>query len=248
MNKQLKVEERLIVAADFVPENINTDPSSWIFKKVGDLAWALRHTRVCIKVGSALRVRGYCLLWEIAQHGIGCFADLKLCDIPNTLATDGALLRYYKPKMLTVMASSGIEALRALKANLPETEVLGVTALTSLKERDAELIFHRPITEAVLDLARIVSDTPLDGLISSGKELGPLIEEGFGAVLTLNALAVRPEWSIVLGDDQNPDRVMTPAKAIKAGADRIIMGRPITLAKDPYEAVMRTLDEIAKAL
>lgn len=63
--------------------------------------------------------------------------------------------------------------------------------------------------------------------------------------MTINIPAIRPMWVIVPGDDQNPDRIMTPAKAIKAGADRIVVGRPIVNAEKPYDAVMRTIEEIA---
>jgi orotidine-5'-phosphate decarboxylase len=95
--------------------------------------------------------------------------------------------------------------------------------------------------------AKIAADAKLDGLISSAKAAEMLRAE-FNIALSLNTPAIRPTWAIVPGDDQNPDLIMTPAMAIKAGADRIVVGRPIVKAEKPYDAVMRTIEEIALAM
>ncbi|MBU1895557.1 orotidine 5'-phosphate decarboxylase, partial [Patescibacteria group bacterium] len=81
--------------------------------------------------------------------------------------------------------------------------------------------------------------------ILSPKEL-EIVNHRFELLLSLNTPGIRPEWSLVENDDQS--RVMTPKKAILAGADRLVIGRPITKAKDPLEAVKRTLDEIQEAV
>ena len=252
MKKILTPAERLIVAADFKP-----DPKlcysftayfhsrrDYVREKVLALADSLKGTGVYIKVNSALRACGYDLIDEIHARGLKVFADLKLYDIGETLSTDGVLLKEAKPELLTTVCVAGVSAMQALKAELPDTEVLGVTVLTSLKDADTQAMFTCSTEEAVMRFAQVAADAKIDGLISSPKE-AEVLRAKFGIVLSLNTPAIRPTWAIVPGDDQNPERIMTPAKAIKAGADRIVVGRPIVKAENPYEAVMRTIEEIA---
>lgn len=250
--KTLTPAERLIVAADFKPtpsQDIVRQPHELrniVENKVLALADSLKGTGVYLKVNSALRACGYGLIDAIHSRGLRVFADLKLIDIGETLSTDGVLLREAKPELLTTMCVAGVSAMQALKAELPDTEVLGVTVLTSLKDADTQAMFTCSTEEAVMRFAQVVADAKIDGLISSPKE-AEVLRAKFGVVLSLNTPAIRPTWAIVPGDDQNPERIMTPAKAIKAGADRIVVGRPIVKAEKPYDAVMRTIEEIASA-
>lgn len=250
--KTLTPAERLIVAADFkLGEVYPLSPAdrncrNKIRDRVLSLADSLRYTGVCLKINSALRAVGYDLIDEIHLRGLRVFADLKLIDIGETLSTDGAFLKEAKPELLTTMCVSGITAMRALKAELPGTEVLGVTVLTSLKDADTQAMFTCSTEEAVIRFAQVAADAEIDGLISSPREV-EVLRAKFGMVLSLNTPAIRPTWAIVPGDDQNPERIMTPAKAIKAGADRIVVGRPIVRAQNPHDAVMRTIEEIASA-
>ena len=248
--RQLKPEERLIVAADFKPEEPRgrhwVNGRHWVRDQVLNLALDLKGTGVILKVNSALRACGYGLIDEIHSFGLGVMADLKLFDIKETLSIDGVLLREAKPELLTTVCVAGVAAMQALKAELPDTEVLGVTVLTSLTDADTQAMFTCSTEEAVLRFAGVAKEAVIDGLISAPKEVEVLRAE-FGMLLSLNTPAIRPVWSIVPGDDQNPERIMTPAKAIKAGADRIVCGRPITKDKNPYDAVMRTIEEIAQA-
>ncbi len=245
----LTLSARLIVAADFkpIPGLKRLDTRLRIRRNVLDLAGALKEAGVCIKVNSALRSWGYRLIDDIRDLKLPVFADLKLCDIGSTLATDGTLLGGAQPELLTVMCSAGVSAMRALKAELPDTKVLGVTVLTSLNDADAQAIYGCSITCAVLRLAHSAAEAGIDGLIASPKEVRILRSE-FGDMLEIVTPGIRPTWARVAGDDQNPDRVMTPAEAILAGADRIVVGRPITQAKSPYDAVVLTLEEINNAL
>lgn len=244
MQKILSPAERLIVAADFKPTTSNGRQQ--IFYQILRLTQDLKGTGVVIKVNSALRAIGYDLIDLIHSHGLKVFADLKLIDIGETLSTDGVLLREAKPELLTTMCVAGITSMQALKAELPDTEVLGVTVLTSLKDADTQTMFTCSTEEAVMRFAQVAADAKIDGLISSPKE-AEVLRAKFGIVLSLNTPAIRPTWAIIPGDDQNPDRIMTPAKAIRAGADRIVVGRPIVRAEKPYDAVMRTIEEIASA-
>ena len=251
MQRTLTPAERLIVAADFKPDGVihnvyTPTPRQWVKQQVLALADSLKGTGVYLKVNSALRACGYDLIDEIRSRGLRVFADLKLIDIGETLSTDGVLIREAKPELLTTMCVAGLTAMQALKAELPDTEVLGVTVLTSLKDADTQAMFTCSTEEAVMRFAQVAADAKIDGLISSPKE-AEVLRAKFGIVLSLNTPAIRPTWAIVQGDDQNPERIMTPAKAIKAGADRIVVGRPIVKAEKPYDAVMRTIDEIASA-
>ena len=245
MRKILKPEERLIVAADFKP----TAPNGrhWVREQVLALAQSLNGTGVCLKLNTVLRACGYNLIHEVQMCGLRVFADLKLFDIGETLGTDGSLLVAAKPEMLTTVCSAGVAAMQSLKAELPGTEVLGVTVLTSLKDADTQTMFNCSVDEAVLRFAQVAADAKIDGLISSPKE-AKMLRGTFGDIFSLNTPAIRPVWSIVDADDQSPGRVMTPAEAIQAGADRIIVGRPIVRAANPRDAVMRTIDEIASAM
>lgn len=242
--KFLMPSDRLIVAADFRPDPIMGLGRAHVQSQVLTLAKCLKGTDVYIKVNSALRACGYGLIEKIHGYGLRVFADLKLCDINETLATDGILLREVKPELLTVVCTTGFAPMQALKEELPGTEILGVTVLTSLKEQDSKMMFNCSIEEAVLRFAIEGYHAGIDGFISSAKE-AKMLRDHFGDTVSINTPAIRPHWAVVEGDDQNPDRIMTPAKAILAGADRIVIGRPITQAKDPLEAVMRTLEEIA---
>lgn len=245
--KKLTPAERLIVAADFRPEAPHG--REWVREQVLGLADELRDTGVCLKVNSALRALGYGLIDEIHSRGLKCFADLKFFDIKETLSIDGAILKEVKPDLVTVVCSAGVGALKALKAELPDTEVLGVTILTGMDKNDVNAMFTCDTEEAVLRVAQFAFDANLDGFISSAAEVKALREK-FGVLMSFNTPAIRPLWALVPGDDQDPARVMTPAKAIKAGVRRIVVGRPAT--KPPVgmkrrEAVNRIVDEIAEA-
>ncbi len=254
---QLTSAKRLIVAADFKPTHSVLDdwmtklsapkPSEWVRRQVLTLAENLNGTGVYLKVNSALRLCGYGLINEIKSCGLGVFADLKLCDIGNTLGTDGAILQEFKPELLTVMCSAGEGALIALKKALPDTEVLGVTALTSLSAEDIEAVHGELTRNAVVgNLAEIALSAGLDGVVASPME-AKMLRKSLGEKMTINTPAIRPAWAIVPGDD-NAGNSTAPKIAIELGATRIVVGRPILQAPSPYDAVMRTIEEIEAAL
>ena len=244
MQKILTPAERLIVAADFKP--IAPNGREWVKAQVLALADSLKGTGVYLKVNSALRACGYDLIGEIQSRGLRVFADLKLYDIGETLSTDGVLLREFKPELLTTVCVAGVTAMHTLKAELPDTEVLGVTVLTSLKEADTKEMFHATVEASVMKFALLAETAGVDGLICAPTDIA-FIQSVVKRQMTFNTPAIRPTWAIVPGDDQNPDRIMTPAKAIKAGASRLVVGRPIVKAEKPYDAVMRTIEEITAA-
>ncbi len=259
--------QRLIVAADFqidpsvksrlkypdpAPDHSRlADPRSPfanIHRQVLGLCEALSGTGVCIKMNSALRLLGYPIIETVQGWRFSVMADLKLNDISATLATDGAFLKYYAPEIVTAMCAAGPDALNKLQDALPDTRIVGVTVLTSLAEGDAHDIYDTNIPEAVLRMVDLViRKTTVRSFVCSPKEASVLRTQ-FGGKLHLITPAIRPAWSIVSGDDQNPNRSATPASAIKAGASQIVIGRPIMQAKSPREAAERTIAEIAAAL
>lgn len=244
--KMLEPAQRLVVAADFKPDGLDGRGREWARQQVFNLAENLRGTGVTVKVNSVLRACGYDLIDALHDYGLRVFADLKLDDIPETLSTDGAFLKEAKPEIITAKCTAGEKALIALSDALPDTEVLGVTFLTSQTLEDAISIYNCTPEDVVRRLAKVAVAADIGGLVASPAEAQML--RAIVGDRTINTPAIRPSWSLVEGDDQNPDRVMTPAKAIAAGADRIIVGRPIVKAASPYDAAMRTIEEIASVL
>lgn len=236
--------ERLIVAADYDPRK--EGGIKGVYGKVIGLGSALEGLGIIIKVNSILRARGYGLIGDLHDLGLKVMADLKLIDIPNTMEMDGAMLAEFKPELVTVMCCAGIEGMRQVQETVGvETEVLGVTVLTSLDEEECQAIFTCSTKAGVLRFARMAQLAGVGGLVSSPQE-AEMLAARKELILAANTPGIRPEWSLVAGDDQR--RVMTPGKAIQAGVRRIVVGRPITQADNPRDAVKRTLEEIQVAL
>jgi len=239
----MEINERLIVAADYDPRKYGG--ITGVREQVMDLAKILTGLGVIIKVNSVLRACGYDLIKDLHDLGLRVFADLKLIDIPNTMETDGAMLAEVRPELVTVMCCAGIEGMRKARAAIGGgSEVLGVTVLTSLDEEECQAIFTCSTKAGVLRFGRMAQLAGLGGLILSSQEAEMLVKKQ-ELVLSLNTPGIRPEWSLIKGDDQV--RVMTVTKAIKAGVKRIVVGRPITQHENPREAAEKTLQEIAEA-
>ncbi|MDP3961616.1 MAG: orotidine 5'-phosphate decarboxylase / HUMPS family protein, partial [Pseudorhodobacter sp.] len=106
--RMLAPAERLIVAADFKPDLLKGNGRSWVRRQVLMLADSLKGTGVYLKTNSILRACGYDLIDEIHNRGLKVFADLKFYDIGETLSTDGALLKEFKPELVTVACIAGV--------------------------------------------------------------------------------------------------------------------------------------------
>jgi orotidine-5'-phosphate decarboxylase len=173
---------------------------------------------------------------EIASLGLPIFLDLKLHDIPNTVAKAVQSLRSLEPAVLTVHAAGGRAMLEEAKAAAPEkTKVVGVTVLTSLDGADLKSVgvTGQP-DQQVERLAGLAKTAGLDGIVCSGVEVAAAKRawpNGFFVVP-----GVRPEGAGV-GDQK---RVVTPRAALDAGASILVIGRPITGAEDP-EAALRAI-------
>ena len=169
---------------------------------------------------------------EITTLGLPLFLDLKLHDIPNTVAKAVEALAALEPAVMTVHAAGGRAMMEAAKsAAPPRTKVVGVTVLTSLDNGDLKSIGVRGSSdEQVGLLAFLARQSGLDGIVCSGAEVRSAQagwEEGFFVVP-----GVRPEEADV-GDQK---RVVTPQQAMSDGASIMVIGRPITGAADPGEA------------
>jgi len=181
-------------------------------------------------------------------RGLGAevFLDLKWHDIPNTVAAACRAAAELDVAMLNVHASGGAAMLDASRNALDKTvgsrrpKLLAVTVLTSLDAADLFSIgIHASSTEQVALLARLALGCGADGLICSPLEVSGLRRE-HGPAPTLVVPGVRPEWAAV--NDQR--RAATPAQAIAAGADYLVIGRPVTASDDPQQAALRVVAEL----
>jgi orotidine-5'-phosphate decarboxylase len=183
---------------------------------------------------------------RLAAQGRPVFLDLKLHDIPNTVAGAVRALLPLEPAILTIHAAGGGAMMRAAaeaarEAGAHRPKIVGVTILTSLDGDDlARMGWDRQVSDAVRRLAGEASENGLDGVVCSPHEAARLRADQ-GPDFLLVVPGIRPSWS-ASGDQK---RVMTPAQAARAGADVLVVGRPITSADDPADAARRIAAELA---
>lgn len=199
-----------------------------------DIARAVRGVAGGIKLGlEFFAANGPSGVAELGELGLPVFLDLKLHDIPNTVAKAVQALRPLDPAILTVHAAGGQAMLENAKAAAsPKTKVVAVTVLTSLDAKDlaAAGVKGSP-ADQVARLAALAQSAGLDGIVCSGEEVGAVRKawpDGFFVVP-----GVRPSD----GGAADQKRVVTPRAAIDGGASILVIGRPITDADDPAAAV-----------
>jgi orotidine-5'-phosphate decarboxylase len=239
--KNLQPPDRLIVAADFRPDS---RPSDAVKYEIFRLLQKLQGLNVYVKVNSILRACGYNIIRDIKDLGFRVCADLKLSGIPSVLQSDAELLSYYQPDMLTVMCTTGNEAISCLKETLPDTELLGVPVLSSISNLECRALHGGSYEETVDRLAENAWESKLDGFICP-PTTADILRGNTDSELTINTPCIRSSWANIPDDDLNANSAMTPKQAFKAGADRVVIGRQITLADDPKSVVIRILEEIA---
>ena len=219
---------------------------------VGDLASAaklveqLYPTVTLFKVGLQLfTAEGPRAVEMVRQRGGAVFLDLKLHDIPNTVAGAVREAARLGAVMCTLHASAGRSMLQAAAQAVAgrgsSMRLLAVTVLTSLDARGFEEAVGSKLdlTAQVVRLASLAREAGLDGVVASPHEIG-LLRAALGPSMSLVIPGIRPAWAAA--DDQR--RVMTPHEAAAAGADYLVIGRPITAAADPVKAAHRILDEL----
>jgi len=163
---------------------------------------------------------------------IEIFLDLKLHDISNTVAGACRSVADINPKFLTVHASGGSKMISAASSALPKVEITAVTILTSLdQEQMLAMGLSENIENLTLSLAKNAVNSGARAIVSSPQEVS-LLRKHLGEKVTLITPGVRPSGAE--RDDQ--ERIMTPRQAIEAGADFVVIGRPITKASDPKQA------------
>src|SRR5688572_32413286 len=202
-----------------------------------------------VKVGHELfTAAGPGLVETLAARGFGVFLDLKFHDIPNTVAAACRSAARLGVWMMNVHAAGGRAMLEAARNAIPAEEtaprLIAVTLLTSMGEPDLEDIgMTGTPDEVVTRLARLAKKCGLDGVVCSGEEASAL-RTLCGTSFTLVTPGIRPADAAV--NDQH--RVMTPAAAIAAGASYLVVGRPVTRAPEPLEALGRINTEIADTI
>jgi orotidine-5'-phosphate decarboxylase len=176
----------------------------------------------------------------VRESGCNLFLDVKLHDIPNTVAGAAAALARYSPKYLTVHASGGPEMVKAACIALPETYVTAVTVLTSLDDQVLrEVGISTPALDTVVRQAVSAVEAGARAIVCSPHEVARVRSEVGGDIVLITP-GVRPAGAAP--DDQK--RVMTPVEALTAGADLLVIGRPITGAVDINSAALAIAREI----
>ena len=194
------------------------------------------------KIGLQLyTASGPAIVQAVAASGAKIFLDLKLHDIPNTVAKAVGAAGELGVQMLTIHLSGGSAMLKAaVEAKPPHLALLGVTVLTSAtQETLGEIGVAGDLEGQVIRLADLGKNSGVDGLITSPLEVA-VLRQRLGPEITLVTPGVRPAWAAA--DDQK--RFTTPGEAVKSGADYLVIGRPITAAADPKGAVERIVAEM----
>ena len=189
----------------------------------------------------------------IRSAGAPIFLDLKFHDIANTVAGAMAAIAPLSPMLVNLHASGGPEMMRrgaagvreaALKLGVEAPRVIAVTVLTSMDDADLMAVGQlAPSLDQVRRLAALSRECGLDGVVCSPREIVALRSD-LGADFLLVTPGIRPAWASA-GDQK---RVMSPAEATRAGADYLVIGRPITEAEDPVAAALRVNAEIMAAM
>jgi orotidine-5'-phosphate decarboxylase len=225
----MQARERLVVAVDLSQRD-----------DILRLVETLRGTAGVFKLGlQAFIANGPSIVRDVVALGERVFLDLKIHDIPNTARHAVAEAAALGASIATVHAAGGESMLRACVHD--ELLVLAVTVLTSLEESDLLQIGMggNPL-DAAVRLAKLAQSSGLRGVVASPLEIAA-IREACGADFTILTPGIRPAGA----DAGDQRRMMTPRQAIAAGADYLVIGRPITGAADPRSAAQRIVEEMS---
>jgi orotidine-5'-phosphate decarboxylase len=187
-----------------------------------------------VKIGLELYLRyGPTVVASIkGASGVRVFLDLKLHDIPATVAGAARAVARLRPDILTVHGSGGPDVIRAAVEAAPDTQIAAVTVLTSLNQAQLERIgVSGTVRDSVLRLASLSVEAGARGLVCSPREVAAVRAE-VGPDITLITPGVRPAGA----DAHDQARVATPEEALRSGSDLLVIGRPITAAPDPGAA------------
>lgn len=232
----MEANERIIVALDFD----DRESAFSLVDKLGDLA-------IRYKVGYRLLTSaGFDVLDKLAQMGKWVFCDMKLHDIPTTVAGAVRNLAARRIGSISLHVSGGSAMLKAAVQSVHDLahrpQLWGVTVLTSLDDFAVqnELLVNSSAQDLAVHLARIARFCGCDGVVASGNEI-ERIKESCGEDFVVVVPGVRPSWI----EQHDQKRIITPREAIKRGADFIVVGRAVTQADDPVNAFLRIVEEMA---
>ena len=239
MMADLKPSERILCALD----TIDTEQACALANAIGPHVGGVK---LGLEFFGANGPQGFKSVLKAHQD---IFLDLKLHDIPNTVAKAIHSLMPLRPKILTIHTAGG-SAMMAAAANAameaaetigcPRPIIVGVTILTSLDDDDLNAVgYQENVSDQVLKMAQLAKVSGLDGVVCSPHEI-KLIKEACGKDFKLVVPGIRPAGS-AKGDQK---RVMTPKEAVELGADYLVIGRPITQADDPATAAQAIAEEI----
>lgn len=233
--------DKLIVALD-VPN----------MAKVRQLVEQLDDSVSYYKVGMELFYGvGIDVVRYLKNSGKSIFVDLKMHDIPNTVAQGASMLTKMGMSMLNVHALGGAAMMKgaaeavantAASLNIPRPKLIAVTVLTSMNNADWDTLNYKlSISEQVVLLAKMAQDSGLDGVVASPQEAA-LIREACGDDFLIVTPGVRPQGA----ESNDQSRIATPAMAMQNGATHLVVGRPITKAANPRGAAEQILKEMGE--
>ncbi|MBL4803186.1 MAG: orotidine-5'-phosphate decarboxylase [Emcibacter sp.] len=231
--------ERILCALD------TTDPDT-----ASELATKLRAQVGGVKLGlEFFGANGPAGFAQVAKSGMPIFLDLKLHDIPHTVAKAIHALMPLKPSIMTIHTGGGPQMMKAAAeaatqaaeaVGCPRPLIIGVTILTSMDTDDLTAVgLSTPVENQVVRMAKLALENGLDGVVCSPFEI-TAIREACGPDFKLVVPGIRPAGSPT-GDQK---RIMTPAEAVSRGADYIVIGRPITESDDPVQAAQNIIQEL----
>lgn len=238
----MEVRNRLIVALDVA----SMADVKQLVETLGD---AVSYYKIGMQLFYSVGME--CLTY-LREQGKDVFLDLKMHDIPNTVAQGAASLTRLGVTMINVHASGGQAMMQAAAEkvaetaktlNIPRPKLIAVTILTSMNDAEwASLRNTASIPDQVVHLAKMAQAAGMDGVVASPQE-AELIRTACGKNFAIITPGVRPHGAAV--NDQS--RIATPAAALQAGAHYLVVGRPITAAPDPRAAALAILEEMREA-
>lgn len=240
--KKQEAAARIIVALD-------VDSEEKAYNLVKLLSPPVRYFKVGMRLFTACGPR---ILKTLKKMGVQIFLDLKYHDIPHTVATTAQVVTSYGVDMFNIHLSGGremicstVKAVRetAVKEGLASPLLIGVTVLTSFNEETLyeEAGIKNKLPQHVVHLASLGAENGMDGVVASPQEV-KAIREKCGDKFLIVTPGIRPSWSVQ--DDQQ--RVLTPAQALEAGANYLVIGRPIIRHSSPKTAIKKILAEVSK--
>lgn len=226
------MDTRLIVALDFDNQQVAME-----------LIDQLDPNLCAVKVGSEMFTRfGPNFVWQLVDRQFKVFLDLKFHDIPNTVAQSCKAAADLGVWMVNVHASGGVHMMQTARQALSaygeaRPRLIAVTVLTSMSQTAfTEMGISGDLKARVQQLARMAQEAGLDGVVSSALEV-----EAIKSMCGPSFLTVTPGIRLAADNHHDQSRVCTPEQALKAGSDFLVVGRPITAAKDPASVVQEFL-------